>query len=144
MLHVRVIITINTTNCVHFSMGSYEPVALTVFFHHTLCSKSFPDYASDFFFFLISNPAKQCGSLLLHCARVPVLHEIVHPDQSSNEENSSHIKIKARQRDFRCREEAMGILLPHFNLWCTQHGKQTHARECAFYKLKNTQLTANE
>lgn len=68
------------------------------------------------YFFLISNPAKQCGSLLLHCARVPVLHEIVHPDQSSNEENSSHIKIKARQRDFRCREEAMGILLPHFNL----------------------------
>lgn len=125
MLDVRVIITINTTNCVHFSMESYEPVALTVVLHHTLCSKSFPDYASSpatncasefFFFFFFSDPAKQCGSLFLHCARVPVLHEIVHPDQSSSEENSSHIKVKARQRDFRCREVAIRILLRHFHL----------------------------
>lgn len=33
---------------------------------------------------------------------VPVLHERVHPDQSSGEEDPSHADVKARQRDFCC------------------------------------------
>ncbi len=49
-------------------------------------------------------------------ARVPVLHERVHPDHSSGEEDSSHANVKARQRNLCCGQVAAWILLCHFHL----------------------------
>lgn len=49
-------------------------------------------------------------------ARVPVLHESVHPNHSSGEEDSSHADIKARQWNFCCRQVPFWIHLYHVHL----------------------------